>query len=122
MDNRAQETGALLRRRGVDWRYEVTTTQWAFTMATARCRTACRRFPQPNAATALAAAITELVLTGFDAIRDGIARATRGTFQIVVSRRAVSLMSYNPAAEYLTGRLKCCRAAGRISAAVLVCA
>ncbi len=53
----AQETGALLRRRGVDWRYEVTATHWAFTDGDGTLAgMPLPQVPQPNAATALAAA------------------------------------------------------------------
>ncbi len=42
----SQETGALLRRRGVDWRYEVTATTGRLPMVTARLPDRrCRRFP-----------------------------------------------------------------------------
>ncbi|EFU5019312.1 bifunctional tetrahydrofolate synthase/dihydrofolate synthase [Salmonella enterica] len=118
----AQETGALLRRRGVDWCYEATATNWSFTDGNGTLAgLPSPQVPQPNAATALAA----LRASGLDideqAIRDGIAQATLpGRFQIVSeSPRVIFDVAHNPhAAEYLTGRLKALPKRGRMLAVI----
>ncbi|ELF6581513.1 bifunctional tetrahydrofolate synthase/dihydrofolate synthase [Salmonella enterica] len=118
----AQETGALLRRRGVDWCYEAKATNWSFTDGNGTLAgLPSPQVPQPNAATALAA----LRASGLDideqAIRDGIAQATLpGRFQIVSeSPRVIFDVAHNPhAAEYLTGRLKTLPKRGRMLAVI----
>ena len=52
----ASEKGALLQRRGVDWRYEVEGETWSFRDAAgALSRLPLPQVPLPNAATAVAA-------------------------------------------------------------------
>lgn len=118
----AQETGALLRRRGVDWRYEVTATHWAFTDGDGTLAgLPLPQVPQPNAATALAALRASRLNIDEQAIRDGIAQATLpGRFQIVSeSPRVIFDVAHNPhAAEYLTGRLKMLPKRGRVLAVI----
>ncbi|MHL76142.1 bifunctional tetrahydrofolate synthase/dihydrofolate synthase, partial [Salmonella enterica subsp. enterica serovar Cerro] len=118
----AQETGALLRRRGVDWRYEVTATHWAFTDGDGMLAgLPLPQVPQPNAATALAALRASRLNIDEQAIRDGIAQATLpGRFQIVSeSPRVIFDVAHNPhAAEYLTGRLKMLPKRGRVLAVI----
>lgn len=67
----ASEKGALLQRRGVDWRYEVEGETWSFRDAAgALSRLPLPQVPLPNAATAVAA----LRASGI-AVDDAIARA-----------------------------------------------
>ncbi len=111
-----------MRRRGVDWRYEVTATHWAFTDGDGTLvGLPLPQVPQPNAATALAALRASRLNIDEQAIRDGIAQATLpGRFQIVSeSPRVIFDVAHNPhAAEYLTGRLKMLPKRGRVLAVI----
>ncbi|MTH46393.1 bifunctional tetrahydrofolate synthase/dihydrofolate synthase [Intestinirhabdus alba] len=118
----AQETGALLLRCGVDWRYAASADGWSFTDARGTLADLpLPQVPQPNAATALAALRASGLAVGERAIREGIARAALpGRFQIVgTSPRRILDVAHNPhAAEYLTGRLKRLPKTGRVLAVV----
>lgn len=106
----AQETGAILQRCGVDWRYVVTESDWSFTDSHGTLtHLPLPQVPQPNAATALAALRASGLDVSEQAIREGIEQAILpGRFQIVSeSPRVIFDVAHNPhAAEYLTGRLK----------------
>lgn len=118
----AQEKGALLQRRGVDWHYAVSGDSWRFTDANGTLTgLPLPQVPQPNAATALAALRASGLTIGEQAIRDGIAGAILpGRFQIVSeSPRVILDVAHNPhAAEYLTGRLKGLPKQGRVLAVI----
>ena len=100
----AQETGAQLQRRGVDWHYDVTGDGWSFTDGEGTlANLPLPQVPQPNAATALAALRASGLNISEQEIRDGIARAILpGRFQIVSeSPRVILDVAHNPhAAEY----------------------
>ncbi|HFZ8994297.1 TPA: bifunctional tetrahydrofolate synthase/dihydrofolate synthase [Citrobacter freundii] len=118
----AQETGALLRRCGVDWHYHVADNQWSFTDRLGTLTDLpLPQVPQPNAATALAALRASGLAVSEQAIRGGIARATLpGRFQIVSEAPRIILdVAHNPhAAEYLTQRLLTLPKSGRILAVI----
>lgn len=118
----AQEKGALLQRRGVEWNYSVTDHDWAFSDAHGTlANLPLPLVPQPNAATALAALRASGLEVSENAIRDGIASAILpGRFQIVSeSPRVIFDVAHNPhAAEYLTGRMKALPKNGRVLAVI----
>ncbi|WP_437887130.1 bifunctional tetrahydrofolate synthase/dihydrofolate synthase [Phytobacter sp. V91] len=105
----ANEKGAQLLRRGVDWQYEVTGDSWRFTDANGTLTgLPLPQVPQPNAATALAALRASGLNVSEQAIREGIATAILpGRFQIVRENPRVILdVAHNPhAAAYLACRL-----------------
>jgi len=118
----AQEKGALLQRRDVDWRYSVTESGWRFEDAKGALENLpLPRVPQPNAATALAALRASGLTVNEQAIRDGIQQAIlAGRFQIVSeSPRLILDVAHNPhAAAYLAGRLKSLPKTGRVLAVI----
>jgi len=118
----AQEKGALLQRRDVDWRYSVTQSGWRFEDAKgALDNLPLPQVPQPNAATALAALRASGLAVNEQAIRDGIQQAIlAGRFQIVSeSPRLILDVAHNPhAAAYLAGRLKSVPKTGRVLAVI----
>ncbi|WP_148569187.1 bifunctional tetrahydrofolate synthase/dihydrofolate synthase [Leclercia adecarboxylata] len=118
----AQEKGALLQRRDVDWRYSVTESGWRFEDAKdALENLPLPQVPQPNAATALAALRASGLTVNEQAIRDGIQQAIlAGRFQIVSeSPRLILDVAHNPhAAAYLAGRLKSLPKTGRVLAVI----
>lgn len=118
----AGEKGALLQRRGVDWRYEVGTDCWRFIDAAGELSgLPLPQVPQPNAATALAAIRASGLDVSEAAIREGIAGAMLpGRFQIVSDAPRVILdVAHNPhAAQYLAERLKTLPKTGRVLAVV----
>ena len=113
----AQEKGAQLLRRGVDWNYAVNGDSWTFSDARGELsHLAIPQVPQPNAATALAALRASGLKVNEQAIRDGIKNALLpGRFQIVSqSPRLILDVAHNPhAAAYLAERLKMQPATGR---------
>ncbi|UFM68307.1 bifunctional tetrahydrofolate synthase/dihydrofolate synthase [Leclercia adecarboxylata] len=118
----AQEKGALLQRRDVDWRYSVTESGWRFEDAKGALENLpLPQVPQPNAATALAALRASGLTVNEQAIRDGIQQAIlAGRFQIVCeSPRLILDVAHNPhAAAYLAGRLKSLPKTGRVLAVI----
>lgn len=118
----AQEKGALLQRRSVEWNYSVTDHDWTFSDAHGTLENLpLPLVPQPNAATALAALRASGLEVSETAIRDGIASAILpGRFQIVSeSPRVIFDVAHNPhAAEYLTGRMKALPKNGRVLAVI----
>jgi dihydrofolate synthase/folylpolyglutamate synthase len=118
----AQEKGALLQRRDVDWRYSVTESGWRFEDAAgALDNLPLPQVPQPNAATALAALRASGLAVEEQAMRDGIQHAILpGRFQIVSeSPRLILDVAHNPhAAAYLAGRLKSLPKTGRVLAVI----
>ncbi|WP_338533945.1 bifunctional tetrahydrofolate synthase/dihydrofolate synthase [Leclercia adecarboxylata] len=118
----AQEKGALLQRRDVDWRYSVTESGWRFEDAKGALENLpLPQVPQPNAATALAALRASGLTVNEQAIRDGIQQAIMaGRFQIVSeSPRLILDVAHNPhAAAYLAGRLKSLPKTGRVLAVI----
>ncbi len=118
----AQEKGALLQRRDVDWRYSVTQSGWRFEdVKGALDNLPLPQVPQPNAATALAALRASGLAVNEQAIRDGIQQAIlAGRFQIVSeSPRLILDVAHNPhAAAYLAGRLKSLPKTGRVLAVI----
>ncbi len=118
----AQEKGALLQRRDVDWRYSVTESGWRFEDAKGALENLpLPQVPQPNAATALAALRASGLTVNEQAIRDGIQQAIlAGRFQIVSeSPRLILDVAHNPhAAAYLSGRLKSLPKTGRVLAVI----
>lgn len=118
----AQEKGALLRRRDVDWRYEVSHQDWRFIDAQgALSSLPLPQIPQQNAATALAALRASGLSVSETAIREGIRNALLpGRFQIVSeSPRVILDVAHNPhAAAYLAGRLKTLPENGKVLAVI----
>lgn len=118
----AQEKGALLQRRDVDWRYSVTESGWRFEDAAGVLdNLPLPQVPQPNAATALAALRASGLAVEEQAMRDGIQHAILpGRFQIVSeSPRLILDVAHNPhAAAYLAGRLKLLPKTGRVLAVI----
>ncbi|NDO83123.1 bifunctional tetrahydrofolate synthase/dihydrofolate synthase [Citrobacter sp. NCU1] len=118
----AQETGALLRRRGVDWHFEVSGDSWSFTDCNGTVKDLpLPLVPQPNAASALAALRASALNVSDKAIREGITQAILpGRFQILSeSPRVILDVAHNPhAAEYLTGRMKMLPKSGRVLAVI----
>ncbi len=118
----ANEKGAQLLRRGVDWQYEVQGDSWRFTDANGTLTgLPLPQVPQPNAATALAALRASGLTVNEQAIRDGIAQAILpGRFQIVGENpRLILDVAHNPhAAAYLAGRLAAEPKKGRVLAVI----
>lgn len=118
----AQEKGAVLLRRGVDWDYEVNANGWSFRDAQGELtHLPLPLVPQPNAATALAALRASKLNVSEKAIRYGIEHATLpGRFQIVSQAPRVILdVAHNPhAAAYLAGRLAALPKQGRVLAVI----
>lgn len=118
----AQEKGARLLRRDVDWRYEANAHGWDFYDAQGELRgLPLPSVPQPNAATALAALRASQLNVSEQAIREGIATAILpGRFQIVSeSPRLILDVAHNPhAAGYLAGKLATMPKTGRVLAVV----
>ncbi len=118
----ANEKGAQLMRRGVDWQYEVQGDIWCFRDAQGELTgLPLPQVPQPNAATALAALRASGLAVSEQAIRDGIASAILpGRFQIVAENpRLILDVAHNPhAATYLAGRLRAEPKKGRVLAVI----
>ncbi|MFZ3619893.1 bifunctional tetrahydrofolate synthase/dihydrofolate synthase [Leclercia barmai] len=118
----AQEKGALLKRRDVDWCYSVTESNWRFEDAVGALENLpLPQVPQPNAATALVALRASGLAVSEQAMRDGIQNAIlAGRFQIVSeSPRLILDVAHNPhAAAYLAGRLKSLPKTGRVLAVI----
>jgi len=118
----AQEKGAQLLRRGVDWQYEVTKNDWRFTDAQGVLEhLPLPHVPQPNAATALAAIRASGLNVSEQAIREGLQTAMlAGRFQIVSESPHLILdVAHNPhAAAYLAERLKSLPKTGRVLAVI----
>ncbi|TDQ25123.1 dihydrofolate synthase/folylpolyglutamate synthase [Raoultella sp. BIGb0149] len=118
----AAEKGAVLRRRGVDWRYESGEQGWDFSDEQGTLAgLPLPQVPMPNAATALAALRASGLAVNERAIRDGIKQAMLpGRFQIIGETPRVILdVAHNPhAAAYLAGRLKSLPKTGRVLAVI----
>jgi dihydrofolate synthase/folylpolyglutamate synthase len=118
----ASEKGALLQRRGVDWRYEVEGETWSFRDAGgALSRLPLPQVPLPNAATAVAALRASGLAVDDAILRAGIRDAMLpGRFQIISDAPRVILdVAHNPhAAAYLAGRLKTLAKTGRVLAVI----
>lgn len=118
----AAEKGAVLRRRGVDWRYESGEQGWDFSdQQGTLAGLPLPQVPMPNAATALAALRASGLAVNERAIRDGIKQAMLpGRFQIIGETPRVILdVAHNPhAAAYLAGRLKSLPKTGRVLAVI----
>lgn len=118
----AAEKGAVLRRRGVDWRYASGEQGWDFSDERGTLAgLPLPQVPMPNAATALAALRASGLTVSEQAIRDGIRQAMLpGRFQIIGEAPRVILdVAHNPhAAAYLAGRLKSLPKTGRVLAVI----
>lgn len=118
----AAKKGAVLRRRGVDWRYESGEQGWDFSDEQGTLAgLPLPQVPMPNAATALAALRASGLAVNERAIRDGIKQAMLpGRFQIIGETPRVILdVAHNPhAAAYLAGRLKSLPKTGRVLAVI----
>lgn len=118
----AAEKGAVLRRRGVDWRYASGEQGWDFSDEQGTLAGLPQpQVPMPNAATALAALRASGLTVSEQAIRDGIRQAMLpGRFQIIGEAPRVILdVAHNPhAAAYLAGRLKSLPKTGRVLAVI----
>ncbi|MDJ1653076.1 bifunctional tetrahydrofolate synthase/dihydrofolate synthase [Raoultella sp. Ech2A] len=118
----AAEKGAVLRRRGVDWRYASGEQGWGFSDQQGTLAVLpLPQVPMPNAATALAALRASGLTVSEQAIRDGIRQAMLpGRFQIIGEAPRVILdVAHNPhAAAYLAGRLKSLPKTGRVLAVI----
>lgn len=118
----AQEKGALLMRRGVDWQYAMTGDSWRFSDAQGVLdNLPLPQVPQPNAATALAAIRASGLTVSEQAMREGIQNALLpGRFQIISeSPRLILDVAHNPhAAAYLAERLKSLPKTGRVLAVI----
>ena len=118
----AQEKGATLLRRDVDWHYAVSEHDWRFNDAKGVLENLpLPQVPQPNAATALAALRASGLAVSEQAIREGVQHAILpGRFQIVSDAPRVILdVAHNPhAAAYLAGRLKSLPKTGRVLAVI----
>lgn len=118
----AAEKGAVLRRRGVDWRYVSGEQGWDFSDEQGMLAgLPLPQVPMPNAATALAALRASGLTVSEQAIRDGIRQAMLpGRFQIIGEAPRVILdVAHNPhAAAYLAGRLKSLPKTGRVLAVI----
>ncbi|MCS5948757.1 bifunctional tetrahydrofolate synthase/dihydrofolate synthase [Klebsiella pneumoniae subsp. pneumoniae] len=114
--------GALLQRRGVDWRYEVEGETWSFRdTAGALSHLPLPQVPLPNAATAVAALRASGLAVDDAILRAGIRDAMLpGRFQIISDAPRVILdVAHNPhAAAYLAGRLKTLAKTGRVLAVI----
>ena len=116
----ASEKGALLQRRGVDWRYEVEGETWSFRDAAGvaaclclRCRCRTPRRPWRRCAPA------DLPWMTLSCARGSATRCSR-RFQIISDAPRVILdVAHNPhAAAYLAGRLKTLEKTGRVLAVI----
>lgn len=118
----ANEKGAQLLRRDVNWHYTVHDADWTFKDADGELNgLPLPQVPQPNAATALAALRASGLAVSETAIRDGIKNAILpGRFQIVSdSPRLILDVAHNPhAAAWLAERLKMQPARGRTLAVI----
>ncbi|MEX9254124.1 bifunctional tetrahydrofolate synthase/dihydrofolate synthase [Pseudenterobacter timonensis] len=118
----AREKGALLLRRGAEWRYTVNEQDWSFSDAQGTLdNLPLPQVPQPNAATALAALRASGLAVSEQAIRDGIQNAILpGRFQIVSeSPRLILDVAHNPhAAAYLAERVNSLPKTGRVLAVI----
>lgn len=118
----AREKGALLLRRGAEWRYTVNEQEWSFSDAQGTLdNLPLPQVPQPNAATALAALRASGLAVSEQAIRDGIQNAILpGRFQIVSeSPRLILDVAHNPhAAAYLAERVNSLPKTGRVLAVI----
>ncbi|WP_330984605.1 MULTISPECIES: bifunctional tetrahydrofolate synthase/dihydrofolate synthase [Enterobacterales] len=118
----ANEKGAQLLRRDVNWHYTAHDTDWAFKDADGELNgLPLPQVPQPNAATALAALRASGLAVSETAIREGIKNAILpGRFQIVSdSPRLILDVAHNPhAAAWLAERLKMQPARGRTLAVI----
>ncbi len=118
----ASEKGALLQRRGVDWRYEVEGETWSFRdTAGALSHLPLPQVPLPNAATAVAALRASGLAVDDAILRAGIRDAMLpGRFQIISDAPRVILdVAHNShAAAYLAGRLKTLAKTGRVLAVI----
>ena len=118
----AQETGARLARRGVDWDYQASETGWHFRDARGELRDLpLPHVPQPNAATALAAIRASGLTVSDAAIRQGIESALLpGRFQCVSeSPRVILDVAHNPhAAAYLASQMQRLPAGGKVLAVI----
>ncbi|MFP1868727.1 bifunctional tetrahydrofolate synthase/dihydrofolate synthase [Lonsdalea quercina] len=118
----AQERGACLLRRDVDWRYGVEEDGWYWENAEGRLsHLPMPNVPLPNAATALAALNASPLKVEEIALRDGLRDATLpGRFQIVGDKPLLILdVAHNPhAAAYLSERLAALPPHGVIRAVV----
>ncbi|MRS14831.1 bifunctional tetrahydrofolate synthase/dihydrofolate synthase [Enterobacteriaceae bacterium RIT691] len=118
----ADEKGAQLLRRGVDWNYVVQDNSWTFSDAKGELSgLSLPQVPQPNAATALAALRASGLKVSEQALRDGIKNALLpGRFQIVSEApRLILDVAHNPhAAAYLAERLKSQPTQGRTLAVI----
>lgn len=105
----AQAKGAFLRRRGVDWNYQVDENGWRFQDAHGEIADLpLPVVPQPNAATAVAALRASPLKVSEAALHQGLKEAALpGRFQIISEQPRVILdVAHNPhAAEYLAGQL-----------------
>ena len=114
--------GALLQRRGVDWRYEVEGETWSFRdTAGALSHLPLPQVPLQNAATAVAALRASGLAVDDAILRAGIRDAMLpGRFQIISDAPRVILdVAHNPhAAAYLAGRLKTLAKTGRVLAVI----
>ena len=118
----AAEKGACLLRRGIDWDYQVSKTDWTFRDAQGELSgLPLPLIPQPNAATAVAALRSSGLKVNEDVLRLGIERATLpGRFQVVSeSPRVILDVAHNPhAASYLAQRLGQLPKQGRVLAVI----
>lgn len=118
----ANEKGAQLLRRGVDWQYDASQQGWSFRDRLGTLNDLpLPQVPLPNAATALAALRASGLKVKEQAMRDGIQNAMLpGRFQIISEApRTILDVAHNPhAAAYLAGRLKTLSKTGRVLAVV----
>ena len=105
----ASEKGALLQRRGVDWRYEVEGETWSFRdTAGALSHLPLPQVPLPNAATAVArCAPAGLPWMTLSCAQGSAMRCSRTLSDNQRRPRVILDVAHNPhAAAYLAGRLK----------------
>lgn len=118
----AQEKGAQLLRRDVDWRYGMEEGGWFWENAQGRLsRLPLPNVPLPNAATALAALNASPLNVDENALRTGLRDATLpGRFQIAGDKPLLILdVAHNPhAAAYLSARLAALPPHGAVRAVV----
>lgn len=120
--NVANEKGAQLLRRDVDWRYGMEEGGWFWENAQGRLsRLPLPNVPLPNAATALAALNASPLNVDENALRTGLRDATLpGRFQIAGDKPLLILdVAHNPhAAAYLSERLAALPPHGAVRAVV----
>ncbi|WP_304163580.1 bifunctional tetrahydrofolate synthase/dihydrofolate synthase [Lonsdalea britannica] len=118
----ANEKGAQLLRRDVDWRYGMEEGGWFWENAQGRLsRLPLPNVPLPNAATALAALNASPLNVDENALRSGLRDATLpGRFQIAGDKPLLILdVAHNPhAAAYLSARLAALPPHGAVRAVV----